>query len=67
MRIVTRAAKGIFAERVKVALKGGLPTIKELGECREWKGPGLCRPTQFQEESQRTFWRRWIIEMSRGI
>jgi 3-phenylpropionate/trans-cinnamate dioxygenase alpha subunit len=66
-RRVTRAAKGIFAERVKVALKGGLPTIKELGECREWKGPGLCRPTQFQEESQRTFWRRWIIEMSRGI
>jgi len=66
-RRVTKAAAGVFAERARVALKGGLPTVKELGTCEEWDGPGLCRPTQFQEESQRTFWKRWVMEMSRGI
>ncbi|WP_126449432.1 aromatic ring-hydroxylating oxygenase subunit alpha [Sulfodiicoccus acidiphilus] len=64
-RRVTRAAKGVFAERANTALKGGLRGVKDLGTCQEWEGPGLCRPTQFQEESQRTFWTRWALEMTK--
>lgn len=61
---VTRAAKGIFAERAITSLKGGLEGISQLPYCKDWPGPGICRPTQIHEEAMRTFWKRWSIDMS---
>ncbi|MEM0174364.1 MAG: SRPBCC family protein, partial [Sulfolobaceae archaeon] len=59
-RGITKVAGGYFANFAFTALKGG---GKDLPVIKDWKGPGIVRPTQFHEECQRTFWKRWVMEM----
>ncbi|WP_218257855.1 aromatic ring-hydroxylating dioxygenase subunit alpha [Saccharolobus shibatae] len=58
-RGITQVARGYFAKMNTTNLKAE----PDLPPLEGWEGPGIVRPTQFHEECQRTFWRRWIMEI----
>ncbi|AHC52086.1 2Fe-2S ferredoxin [Sulfolobus acidocaldarius SUSAZ] len=62
-RRISKSASGNLAKKISQLIIGGLDSVSDLPVLRDWRGPGLVRPTQFHEDGPRTFWRRWLMEM----
>jgi hypothetical protein len=65
---VARPARGVFAGKTKMRLnyQMGLPHMSVARVLDDWPGPGVVYNSNLEEGVQRTFFRHWIREMSRG-